>query len=466
MAWSAGLKREAPGWWAAIVTTDRPGSLSLLCDDLARQAEAAQLPLGILLVENSAQEANLLANERTVARLRSRGITVRVDASDRPGDGIAPCRLRLREMARALRNEPRPGFLWALDDDVRLLHLIWAEDHLEVRALHDHVRFLLAFGAENPNVDLLIGEVSGDPPVPATAMLATTLSDVAANLTLLFAREPASCWEPDPHALEVLNGLDAYYDLSLDRPRPAWESVVTWLPRRPGLTVAGACAELLAEVSHVPLGAAVTRPILAQELRFGCLGGSLRRGANAIFFDVEAFLEHEYPSAIVTGIETRRSDMIGAQCLARRRPGRVRSSGFSVLHRRPRGCAWPAPGELARGLLADTLGAALARAVEARLGGVGDPRSFLDARIARIEQATSAIAATIARLESLLSQAPGWVPVHSLDALRAVLDWGRTCVPGAVAGLLSQEFGDPLRCPSVARELQDRATLIVQECAQ
>ncbi len=444
--------------WAAIVTTDRPAAMAALGQDLALQARSAGLQLTILVVENSAQPASRELNLRTAARLREDGVSVVLDDSAAPGASTAEARLRLRELARGLTDRPRPGFVWALDDDVRLQHLVWTGDHLEPRALHNHVRFLADLRATAPNLDVLVGEVTGDPPVPAVATLASTLGDVEANLSRMFGSDPSSRWRVDPASLEALREPDAYYDFSVERPRPPWESPVTWLPRTERATVARACRELLEEVAWVPLGAAATRPILADPARFTTLADSTRRGANAVFFDPDAFLEHDYPSVTLAGIQTRRSDMIGARRLAWRRPGRVRSSGFSVLHRRPRTDRWPGAEDTRRTLLEDTLGALLAREVEAcRAGCAGSP-GFLSARVERIEAAVVALSEKLTRLERLLERPPGWVSATmDLTPLRDVLSWSRECVPGAVEGRLGRRVVETLTSPEVLRALRARA---------
>ncbi|MEZ4294342.1 MAG: hypothetical protein R3B70_05155 [Polyangiaceae bacterium] len=335
--------------WVAVATTDRPEPFAALVDDIAHLAASAGAPVRLFVVENSARSENRHRTARTLEAARARGIRVTPAESPGGGESIAQSRLRQRELIRQALRKHGALSSYGTDDDVRLGHLIWTGHALRLVQLHNHFELLRAFASRRPDVDMLIGEVTGDPPIPPLATMATRLTDLRWNLARLFAADPAAHWHVPDETLSLLREQDAYYDLSLERPRPAWESPSTWLPRREGATVSDVCGELLDEVHRIPFGVGFTRPIVTTEARLSRLGQGARRGANAVFFDPELCLAHPYPVAVVSGFETRRSDMIGSSLLHRlRRPSQVVSIGFSVLHTRPSQDKWPSPDDMRR----------------------------------------------------------------------------------------------------------------------
>ena len=319
--------------WVAIPATDRPASLELLCKQLVDRAERVEVPLRVLVAENSRQEANRAENQRILA-----GLQVAVDVENTAGgESIAVSRLRLRSMiASALRRHERPRLVWMLDDDVRLTHVFWDGSRVVDRPLHNHIGVLLGLQRRYPELDVLVGEVTGDPPIPAFATLATRMTDLAHNLRLLLDRQAGDPWSVPQESLRVVSDRDAYYDLSLDR-SPAWLQPVTWLPRVREARTADVWRELAATVSGIPFGVASTRPVLARQDCFEVLDSHALRGGNAVFFDVDACLEHHYPSMDIAGVATRRGDMVGTRLLQQKRPGRIMASAFSVAHARPVG---------------------------------------------------------------------------------------------------------------------------------
>lgn len=289
-----------------------------------------------------------------------------------------------------------------------------------------------------------LGEVCGDAPIPVIGSVVSRLSDLEASLRAMFGARPDAAWRVPTAALARLAERDAYYDLSIDRPVGFWSQEVLWLPRGGALTTAQSLVQMLAEVEHVPRGAAFSRPILASSERFAELTPSPLRGANAIFFDMASCIQHEYPSVTIAGIETRRSDMIGTALLAGT-GAVVRGSGFSVLHHRPRDAPWPARDALLASLVADTVGAWLARRLDPHAAphlAEGDP-PFLAARFARLRAVANALAGVCARLRRLAGEAPPWAP--SLDAVCAVADWALESYPGARDGVLPQELVEVVR---------------------
>ncbi|HEX4417717.1 MAG TPA: hypothetical protein VH165_07450 [Kofleriaceae bacterium] len=445
-----------PEIWVSVTCTDRAGSLRALAIDLVEQAAQTGAALTLLINDNSTQRDARAGNRQltdVLARSEAAAVAVVIEDAPHPGAGIASSRRQQRAQIRArLAQHPRPELVWMLDDDVRLGHVAWTGAWLEERPLHCHLAFLLQLAATHPTLDVLIGEVCGDAPIPVVGSIAGRLADLEASLHAMFGAPPDAPWCAPAIALERLGARDAYYDLSTVRAAGAWQREVLWLPRGGHMTTAQALAQMLAEVEHVPRGAAFSRPILAEAVRFGALTDRPPpRGANAVFFDVERCLQHAYPSLTIAGIETRRGDMIGTELLAGA-GATVRGSGFSVLHRRPRTAPWPTRDALADSLVADTLGAWLARRLDPHVASA-ERAAFLRERLARLHEVARYVAEVSGRLRRLATEAPPWAP--ALDAMLAVVDWALTCVPGARDGRLPRELVETMR---VVEERDDLAT--------
>lgn len=441
--------------WVSVTCTDRAASLRALAIDLAEQAAQTGAALTLLINDNSVQPDERAANRRLTEALppaEAAAVAMVIEDAPHPGAGIASSRRRQRAQIRArLARHPRPDLVWMLDDDVRLSHVAWTGAWLEERPLHCHLAFLLELAATHPTLDVLIGEVCGDAPIPVVGSIASRLTDLEASMRAMFGAPPDAPWRAPAIALDRLAERDAYYDLSTARAAGAWQREVLWLSRGAHLTTAQALAQMLAEVEHVPRGAAFSRPILAEAARFGALTDRPPpRGANAVFFDVERCVQHTYPSLTVAGIETRRGDMIGTELLAGAGAA-VRGSGFSVLHRRPRTAPWPTSGALAESIVADMLGAWLARRLDPHDAGA-DPTEFLRERLARLHAVARHVAEVGGRLRRLAAEPPPWEP--SLDAVLAVVEWALTCVPGARDGSLPRELVETVR---VVEERDDLA---------
>jgi hypothetical protein len=404
--------------------------------DLAAQADRVNATVRLLINDNSVQPSERHTNWQLIEALRVRGVLVEIETAPRPGASIAASRRRQQEQLRdRLARHPRPTFVWMLDDDVRLDHIHWTGEFLDEHPLHSHLAFLFEIAHRQPALDVLIGEVCGDAPIPVIGSITSRLSDLSASLRAMFAARPDHAWCPPATAVEGLDERDAYYDLSVDRQAPAWEREIVWLPRGGRLTTAEALAQMLVEVEHIPRGAAFSRPILARPAHFADLFDRPLRGANAIFFDVDQCVRHEYPSVIIAGIETRRSDMIGTRLLAAA-GATVRGSGFSVLHRRSRGAPWPTSEVLIASLVADTLGAWLVRQLDPGVGDGGRP-PFVVARLERLQQAATTLGNVARQLRRLVREAPRWTP--PLDPVLAVADWALENFPGARSGALPRD---------------------------
>ncbi len=431
-----------PEVWISITCTDRPASLVALVTDLVEQAARAAVSLTLLINDNSVGAGARAANQTLCASVRSAGVVAELIAAASPGGSIAVSRRAQQAQIRAhLASCPPPLFVWMLDDDVRLSHLSWGGEFLIERPLHHHLSFLVEFARRHSGLDLLIGEVCGDPPIPVVGTVVGRLADLEASLRAMFVRDPDARWRASAVARARLGAHDAYYDLSVTRRPGAWERPILWLPRGGAQSTASALAQMVVDVEHIPRGAAFTRPILARADHFAVLHARPFRGANAVFFDATLCVAHAYPCATVGGIDTRRSDMIGTRLLAAA-GGVVRGSAFAVLHHRPRDACWPTPDALVESLVADTLGAWLARTLEPS-ATEADTAGFLTARIVRLDAAARALAGICARLRRLVDDAPPWAP--SLEPVLEVVDWAMASFPGARGGAVPREIVEVLQ---------------------
>ncbi len=410
--------------WVTVAITDRAAAARTMLLEVSEQCDDVGLCLVVLLVENSVGAAQRAANRDTAAMLRMRGCEVSLLDESPYRRPIAISRERQRAWIRArVRHRPAPVFTWMLDDDNRLDHLVWDGNQLTVRRLEHHVSRLLDLAVADERPDLLVGVVSGDPPIPPVATLASRLTDLACNLKRLLDAKP------DDSAAEVLSDLpvsedfDAYYDFSHERKKPTWATARRWLVRDADATAQQEVAALIAEAAHLGDGVALTRPILVRPDRLSGLAPGIRRGGNAVFFDMEACVQHAYPSVTLAGIVTRRSDMSGASRLAR--DFSVRTGGFSVRHCRPRSGARPSTEQLSRSILADTFGAALTRALSSN-----HPHravsSFLRDRAQAIQSALEAAVAAADGVEQQLARLPKSALRHEVATM---LGWVRRAVP-------------------------------------
>lgn len=440
---------SSPPAMVLIGTTDRPAAFARLCADLVRVAPVERSTLMVGVVDNSRWEASRRKNIDSIRELRVAGVEVGVASGENPGRPIAETRAMQRDLAREMIGARRPAFIWMLDDDLRMERLCVVDGVLMRMPWRDPLRALHGIANASAAPAVLVGGVHGDPPIPAMATWASRVADLGATLEVMIARGPRARWEADPSTSSALAAPDFYYDYgeSAVRGRAA-----LWLPRRSGHDVEGAMREMLLEASFIPDGIGFTRPIVG--LAFDGSDGervsvgtrAQVRGGNTVFFDVGACLAHRYPAVAFEGIALRRADSVGLQLLARRGVT-CATSDLALLHvREEQARERPDGASLSRHLVADTLGAALVRAVSGADSHAVE--QFLVERVARIEASLVGLSAAIARLEAIHETAPRWARDSGLDELMDETDgaiaWLRTHVPGlsdcripeAVRGLL------------------------------
>lgn len=444
-----------------MATTDRPEPFSRLAADLAAAATRVDADVVLGLVENSRIAASRAANTETVARLHSRGLEVFVSEAGHSGASIGEARASQRELLRSIVSQGRrPALVWMLDDDLRFCRLVVQSGVLRREPLLDPLGALLDLGRTSEAPDVLVGTVHGDPPIPAIATWASRISDMAANIERMVRLGADSVWPCDHDTLRRLGEADYYYDYGR---HPELETPAYWLPRHVEQKTSEALFALLEEARHLPSGVALTRPLVEVQTseRTGrpaarVLGPAQVRGGNTVFYDIDACLRHEYPTAEFGGVRTRRSDSVGMLALRAKHGMRVLSSDFAVLHERDREESQrPNSEQLVRHLVADTLGAALTRGVAGAdsesIGG------FLRARVRQIDGSLGRMAAAIARLRELVGLAPPWMEAAGLHefafAPDGVLAWFDHHVPGLAESRLPEPTRSELLATAAAEQV-------------
>ncbi len=454
-----------------VATTDRPEPFARLASDLIVAASRVDMRVTLGLVENSRSATNRASNRDTVARLKAGGLDVVVSDALPGGHPIGGARARQRNLLASLVEQgARPALVWMLDDDLRLIRLVVRDGLLCREPLWNPLGLLLDLGRRYDSPDVLVGTVHGDPPIPAMATWASRMSDLASNLERMLGLGPDAPWPSDASTIRRLTEPDYYYDYGR---HPELAEPAFWLPRHGEQRTSMALRELMEEARHLPCGVALTRPLVAVETaqqqpdrcdEVRILGSAQVRGGNTVFFDVEACLMHDYPTAEVAGVRTRRSDSVGMHLLSAARGVRVASSDFALLHQRDRDMKHlPDSDQLLQHLVADTLGAALTRAVS---GGSAETLSeFLRTRVQHIEAALLRLRSAISRVRNLAAGTPSWVREAGLrdfvDERDGALFWFEQNVPGLAAGRLPEKARSSLLSRSVAAEL----TQVAAGCA-
>ncbi len=447
-----------PEIWASIAATERPASLRSLVEDLSHQTSEVGAGLRLFIVDNG---RSVEARRALSDALSDASCPTTVEPASKAGGSIARSRRDQREQVRrALADHAPPAIVWMLDDDVRLEHHIVDAGHLQSRKLHNHVEFLLSLQRARPDIEVMLGQISGDPPIPAVATYASRLEDFAHALRQIATRAPDARWSVDSETLAKLGSDDAYYDFAYHDAQPGRPPV--WIPRRPHAVTRDVLSELVTEAADIPFGIGFSRPILTDASAFERMRHDTIRGASAVFFATDAFLGHRYPSLVLHGVETRRSDSIGSALFAKARPGRLGRSGFAVRHVRPREeASLPSPLSVAENLIADTWGAALSRAIALPSEHTDGTASFLQTRLRKVDASLMRMRQAMSELSGLLETLPPWasfaVPPNAWEHLRGRLSWIRRTVPGFHDGRLPALWRDQLVHPESVTVIVDFA---------
>lgn len=272
---------------------------------------------------------------------------------------IGPARTMLQSYVSRVAAQ-RPGAIaWILDDDSRLDN---CSDHADTPPFKT---MLASLGKmRSLGVDVVLGTVTGDPPIPPGSTVRTQLVDLYHNLGWLSCLEAAAVLpdrRPENRAARAA-ARDFYYDLSRrDTHHLEWPFWIT--PQRPGETVGDAIVRMIDALPRILAGQGVFRPLLL-DLPVDSIASmhpSVQRGTNTFVFDFRAFVEFPNLAPRFAGHVLRRSDMIWA--LLNRYAGGRRIVGAVLPVRHDRTSEAPIGLDLDR-LVPDIRGYALYSALE------------------------------------------------------------------------------------------------------
>jgi len=256
--------------------------------------------------------------------------------------------------------------VWVLDEDVRL-------EESWLRRQSSQTPFCrLVPDLESQGVDIAVGRILGDPPIPSASMLRTQLLDLDFNLRVLrnrnFVVRPEQMQRQNSANVEKYP--DFYYDLTLSH-YGHLETPWFYISQKGQTNRLSVLDEMLERVPQVPMGVNLFRQIPeAQKARPGQESEFPTRGGNTLIFDISSLRDYPNISPRAGGLDFRRGDTLWTILNKRTESGggprKVVSTDLPVRQdrRHNRTSSFDADS-----LLADILGGAFTRAVNEVLGG-------------------------------------------------------------------------------------------------
>ena len=211
-----------------------------------------------------------------------------------------------------LEAKPLPGaVVWILDDDLVLEGLGHVPDGTVQSRGVDYVSGIKRL--KTAAADVVLCQVTGDPPVPFLSCIRTQLVDLYHNLHLLSRLRFGDPFPKlqDENRLSRLSWRDYYYDLSATDAghleRPFW-----YEPTGTDLSAGQAFDEMVSRLPGILSGVQVFRPLLLAESDKPVTDThpSVNRGPATLVFDIQALREFPNAVPVVGGADTRRSDMV------------------------------------------------------------------------------------------------------------------------------------------------------------
>ena len=313
------------------ITSPDVDSIANLMDALVRKIDCrSDVTLKVVLLENGGHDHDSRDELReAVDRASRQGLDVDVktlerQASDTDTGVFAATREQLsgrksialsRTMLQHylfMEAKPRQGaVVWVLDDDAVLEGLGYGPDgSIQV----DDVDYVSAIKRLKKTGNcVVLGEVTGEPPLPFLSCMRTQLVDLYHNLQQMASLRPDAPYPDrrDENRLVRLNSRDYYYDLSRIETNHL-ESPFWYEASNKDLRVEHVFDEMASRLSDILSGSQVFRPLVqtARTDPVSDLVPSVNRGPTTLVFDLQAL--REFPNAVPTidGSDTRRSDMV------------------------------------------------------------------------------------------------------------------------------------------------------------
>ncbi len=337
----------------------------------------------LLVLENSINPVDRLANCQCIEYLRQYTLSIHYIDDGQYGSSIAVSRRKqVRWLAQYYAQKKKPDLVWMIDDDLAWQHLSVVNGYVSYHSADRLVTELLTYYYTYPHISVLLGGVTGDPPIRPDAVLRTQLFDLLANLEWFAALKPDQTYPVLKQSTHFCLP-DYYYDHS-EMGEMHYHVPFRWQARRDvGATVREQCLAYLKAATNITIGKAVTRPLLYNSNM--PLKPSVLRGGNTIFFDFDVLLAHAYPNACIDGIETRRADMIGASLLQTHYPARIYQAVLPLLHERTQRALVETDQQATwDSLRSEFFGVILARAVNANVDDAFDFKHATQQRAMRI----------------------------------------------------------------------------------
>lgn len=295
----------------AITSPDVDKVARLMGDLIAHYLPRRDVDLRVLLLENGGDDAAVRAAlQSAVADAAGRGLAVQlIDLEQQAADGadavggirsIARSRTLLQRHLHSAAEERPDAVVWIVDDDCR----VDGDDAL------DHLKRFRHAGGE-----IVLGVVTGAPPLPFLSCVRTQLVDLYHNLERLARLQPDAPYprRSGENAAARRRCRNYYYDLSR-RETAHLESPFWYEPAGEGVTVGAAFAEMVDALPGILGGVQVFRPLVVDDAALAdpVAGAwlSVYRGPTTFVFDPQAL--RDFPNAVPTmdGDDLRRSDMV------------------------------------------------------------------------------------------------------------------------------------------------------------
>ena len=295
----------------------------LLADLLALQSFDQICCLDVVVLQNGVTTDGV---ERAVRDFRTRGLAIFLATVDQQaGDanagrfgaafarppGRAPigtARTILQSYVTRVVAQRTGAIAWILDDDSRLDNRTDQGNTLAFTSLLASLSEMRTLGA-----DVVLGSVTGDPPIPPGSNVRTQMVDLYHNLTWLAGLDadvalPDRC--PENRAARAA-ARDYYYDLSRrDTHHLEWPFWLT--PSHTGECVGQAFVRMIESLPRILAGQGVFRPIVLDTPfdPIASMRPSVQRGTNTFVFDCAVFTDFPNLAPLFAGDVLRRSDMI------------------------------------------------------------------------------------------------------------------------------------------------------------
>ncbi|KFA90459.1 hypothetical protein [Archangium violaceum] len=477
----------------SLAVTDRTDGVGALLRSVADTLERDRRPgdsVGVLLLDNGRTGQSGSALEAVLAEAWQRGLWVtRVEARNELGRlapfqrcGLLPTPSSVplpigasRTLQACLLHEhlrtgalglPFPGkgggpvAVWMLDDDLSVQRLRETPEGFQVEPVGDLFSRAESLWLHHPEVSIVLGTCTGDPPIPGYATFHVQTRDLAGNLRMLADLSPEAPWTPRGSPREL---PDYYYDHARGSSAHL-QAVFSWTPPgRAPWTVREAFRTLCAAFTRVPHGQQVTRPLTHGPV--GHLVPSRHRGGNALFFDLDALVAAPYPVLRgVDGVVTRRADTLWAHLIAREPLIRLVQADLDLMHGRRDGdgsspLAEQQPDPLAlRGFVeGQERGVVLARLLEREAAmETADAEREVAARRGLLARGQEGVRQVIAEARGVLAHPEAWWWREEGDAVSA-----RACLDALTRLETLARAVDALEDPALPERLADFARHVV-----